>query len=1417
MNIDNVTLKAGKPLTKSANHFPVVGIGASAGGLDAFRKLIKGIPENSGMAYVLVQHLDPSHESLLPELLQRATRIPVLEISDNLKVLPDHIYIVPSNKMLIANDGVLQLSARPAKDKNVHNMPVDLFFTSLAEVHQAHAIGVILSGTATDGTIGLKAIKDNGGVTFAQDESAAYDGMPHNATQAGVVDFVLPPDKIPGKILEITKTYTRNELDDENFGAEDEEVYREILAVLRAYKGTDFTYYKQTTIRRRILRRMALNLKEELTEYLKILETNKLEQDVLYQDLLIPVTSFFRDQKVFDNLRQSVFPNLIKNKRSGDSIRMWVAGCSTGEEAYSLAICMKTFLSTSSKVDVNEKGVKLSDLRVQIFATDISEPAIAKARAGTYAKNETDGLSPQQLEEYFTVINGSYQVSKAIRDICVFATHNFLKDPPFGKLDFISCRNVLIYMEPYLQKKALTIFHYALNLKGTLLLGRAEFNGNAPDMFVCARKNDNVFTRKDMHTRFMHVITQRSEQNFRELNVNPKPEKNETDFQKTADQILLSKFTPASVVVNESLDIVHFRGNTGDFLEQGPGKPSHNVLKMARDGLAFELRNTLHKAQKENRGVVKENIPVFINGSKRHITIEAIPLPNIAESHYLITFHDTTDAPGGKPKTYNAKVSSKLTRDEKDLRILQLEQELEQTKNEIRTFNEDQEAANEELQSANEDLLSGSEELQSMNEELESSKEELQSSNEELTVINQEIITLNEQLTESKIYTEAIVATIHEPFLVLDKDLRVKSANRTFYKVFGVKQEDTEGVLIYDLGNKQWDIPGLRTLLAELLPQRKNFTNFEVAHSFPGIGKRIMLFNAFEMSKEKGEEKLILLAMEDITRRKLHENEKIELLLKFQNLVIQAPVAILILKGKDHRVELANDFYLKLVEKEKDFIGRPIFETLPELKEQGIKELLDNVLQTGIPYHGSEVEVQLFRNNIMEKGYFNFVYQPMLEQNKKVSGIIVVATEVTEQIISRRKMEAQAMMVQNLLMTAPGFVCTLTGPNHVYELINERYQQLVGKREIKHKPILEALPELKGQGFDTLLDKVYNTGESYVGIDIPMFLARDENREPELCYFNFSYQPMYDENKQTFSILVFGYEVTEQVIARNKFLDIQQKNAIELEGKVNSRTLELSEANELLQQKNKELIKVNSELSSFTYVSSHDLQEPLRKIKTFSKLIIEKENQNLSAQGKDFFTRMQNAADRMQALIEDLLVYSQTNSTERKFEDTALKPFIEEIVKQHAEALSEKNATMELGNLCNVSIIPFQFRQLFNNLISNSLKFSVPAKPPHIIIKSEIYTADKKNNEGARLLANQLSAGKKYCHISFSDNGIGFNPEYKERIFEIFQRLHGKDEYPGTGIGLSIVQKIVENHNGIITANSELGKGATFDIYIPAL
>jgi two-component system CheB/CheR fusion protein len=855
--------------TPSSIQFPVVGIGASAGGLEAIKQFLRAIPVKTGMAFVFVQHLSPTHVSSLPEILAKFSKIPVRQIADNIHIEIDHFYIVPANKIVKAEDGVLKLDT--LDDKRHKVKVIDLFFSSLAVVHQSFAVGIVLSGTLNDGALGLQVIKSYGGITFAQDVgSAAFDGMPKNAVNTGAVDFVLPPDKIVEHLISINRPfradYSKQEIAN-TVPQQDENTFKQVLAVLRVRRGVDFSYYKPGTLKRRIVRRMALANIAKPEEYLNYLRENKPEQDTLYNDLLISVTNFFRDPASFELLCDTIFPALIKRKRVNEALRIWIAGCATGEEAYSMAICLQEHL-----------GDKAAAMKIQLFATDISETAIAKARTGIYRATDLEGLSSSRVQQFFTKLDGSYQVNKVIRDMCVFAHHNLLKDPPFSKIDLVSCRNVLIYLEPVLQKRALQTFHYALNEQGFLMLGKSENIGNNTDLFSAYNSHEKIFSRKGERGRFMAVTSPGSEQHLKDIDKGIQIQNIGQDIFKIAGDIILSKYAPSSVLANERFDIIQFYGKTDTWLTMSAGRASFNLLKMAREGLAFELRSLLYLAKKKNETARKENVLFNLNGSHEYVNIEVVVFTSASEPHYLVLFQKACD-PNMIPTLKPDKKNKKIIADPRDIEIAQLKKELMQDRSEMRAVTEEQETANEELQSANQELLSSSEELQSLNEELETSKEELQSTNEEIIIVNNELINRNDQLNSARSYTEGIINTIRDPLIILDRDLKVMRATNGFYNKFKVTEEQTEGQFLYNLGNQQWDIPALRQLLESILTEEKTFADFEVAHVFPDIGRKIMLLNAQQLIKVTGES-VILLAIEDITaQRKVEEGlAKVEVL-----------------------------------------------------------------------------------------------------------------------------------------------------------------------------------------------------------------------------------------------------------------------------------------------------------------------------------------------------------------------------------------------------------------------------------------------------------------------------------------------------------------------------------------------------------
>lgn len=859
-----VAKKKSKIAEKPAKHirsFPVVGIGGSAGGLEAFSTLLEHLPADLGMAYVYIQHLSPRHESYLPEILQRKTKMPVIKVKDGTPLEKDHVYVMPAKYGVIVEDGKLKLQ-KAIKGDGIHS--IDEFLTSLAPLYQQNAIGVILSGTGTDGTLGLMAVKSEGGITFAQDSTASYMGMPNSAADMGYVDYVMSPDKIALELASLIQ-HPYSVTTQNDFLLANRNGLRKIHSLLHSKRGVDFAHYKQTTIHRRIMRRMALNRTRDIDSYLQLLKDNQHEVDALYQDLLIMVTDFFRDPVMYQALTNKIMPSLLKNRKQTDPIRIWIPGCATGEEAVSFAIILLEYL-----------GEKAVTMQLQIFATDLNEKAIEKARTGIYMKTALQNVSPRRLKRFFMKTDGQYQVIKTIRDICIFAPHNLLRDPPFSRMDVISCQNVLIYLEAAPQSKIMHAFHYALKPTGYLLLGKSETIGNATDLFDQPSKEYKVYTKRLVSTLQLDFLTRSSNPAVEAVEIQsdaPRQtvtELKQPDLEKETDKLLLTRYVPASVLVNKDLEIIRFRGATSRFIEPASGKASLHLLKMIKEDLALDLRTLIHRTKKEGRPAKKEGIIMSHNGSSREVAIEVTPFKgNGHDAFFLIIFQENGIATTTPVKT---KSPSKKSNSILERRISALEAQLTEARDAIRIITEDFEATREELQSANEEVLSSNEELQTINEELETSKEELQSTNEELTTINEELQIRNAELKDTSDYAKAIVETMHESLLILSNDLKVRTANKGFYQAFHVTPEETEGLYLYELGNHQWDIPELRKQMKMVQTKDIPFANFEVTHVFPHIGRKSMLLNAHRFPAKEGREAMIMLAIRDLTERKQMED-----------------------------------------------------------------------------------------------------------------------------------------------------------------------------------------------------------------------------------------------------------------------------------------------------------------------------------------------------------------------------------------------------------------------------------------------------------------------------------------------------------------------------------------------------------------
>ncbi len=773
-----------------------MGIGASAGGYEAFAEFLHHLPKDTGMGFVLVQHLDPKHKSQLTELLSRGSRIPVLQASNDAEVQPDRLYVIPENSDMTIRDGRLRLHAR--KQVDGPPMPIDTFFRSLAQQQQNRAIGIVLSGTGCDGTMGIEAIKGEGGITFAQDDrTSKFYGMPGSAIASGAVDFVLPPGEIAKELERISKHPLvgrggQGATPSAAEAAELERLLREspnetttLFRLLRSRTGVDFSLYKQSTLKRRIIRRMILHKKDTLAQYIKLAEANPNEQDALFNDLLINVTSFFRDPHTFKVLKKKLFPRLLKAHTDDSPLRMWVCGCSSGEEAYSLAMTLVEFFDESR-----------SHRHVQIFATDVSDSAIEKARAGIYPPNIQQDVSSDRLRRFFTKVDGNFQVHKSIRDMCVFARQNVVMDPPFSNLDLVSCRNVLIYLGPVLQRRVIPLFHYALRPNGLLLLGASETIGPSTEHFWLLEKKHKIYTKKAAYLKpGFEMPSHLPQPQIKERHtggVLPLREAKPMDLQQHIDKLLLRDFSPATVVVNAQMDVVHFRGRTGRYLEHAPGSASLNFFKMLRDDLAVSVRAALGKAMRQDMSVTHSGIDFRYNSHTFDLTIEVVPfqLEPLEDRFFAVIFRESSSpiaaverGRGGKPG--RAGSSTALRRE-----LARVKLDLLATKESMQSIIEEQEATNEELKSANEEIQSSNEELQSTNEELETAKEELQSTNEELTTLNEELQNRNVELSQVNNDLQNLLGSVNIPILMVGNDLTIRRFTPMAERLFNLIPSD---------------------------------------------------------------------------------------------------------------------------------------------------------------------------------------------------------------------------------------------------------------------------------------------------------------------------------------------------------------------------------------------------------------------------------------------------------------------------------------------------------------------------------------------------------------------------------------------------------------------------------------------------
>jgi two-component system, chemotaxis family, CheB/CheR fusion protein len=947
----------------------VVGIGASAGGLDAFRRFFSTVPTESGMAFVLVQHLDPTHESLAAAVIGRYTAMPVVQVGGDMPVKANHVYVIPPGKYLSIGGGSLRLI--PPVEPGGIRMSIDLFLRTLAADAGERAIGIILSGTGTDGTLGLQAIKAGGGMSIAQDPATAqYDGMPSSAIAAGAVDHVLPPERMPEALLGfLGHSYVRSGPETPLAAEPARSHLHDILSILRERASFDFRGYKKSTLQRRIHRRMGLRHVERIADYVRLLTSEPAEANALFEDLLIRVTSFFRDPDAWQVLQQDVIRPLVERKEPHTGLRAWVPGCATGEEAYSLGIMLIEAVQTARK-----------SCAVQVFASDVDQGALELARIGLYPEVIAADVTPERLQRFFVPEGHAYRVIKELREAMAFAPQNLVADPPFSRLDLVSCRNLLMYFEPEAQRRILSLLHFAIAEGGYLFLGNAETIDHHAGLFEVVSKKWRIYRRvgPTRHDQVQFPIAPASAASRLPETLPGRP--NAGRLAGAIQHLLLERHAPACVVITRKHDILFFSGPTHEYLVQPGGPPTQDLTALTRDGLQGKLRIAVRQAIEQEAPVTLAGAHVRRGGAYHPVRVTVEPLKGSRDTEGLLLVSFADESPGGPPVPPPTAADG----EGQEPLVRQLEQELTTTRESLHSTIEELQGANQELRVANEEVMSANEELQSTNEELQTSKEELQSLNEELNTVNAQlgskvteleqtnndldnllasanvptlfldvhlrvrrftpnatrlfslipsdvgrpigdittkytdadllpdaeavlaglapvtreveahdgrryvrqvlayrtprkrieglVVTFSdvaaEALHEARLYSEAIVDTMREPLLVLDADLRVQSANRSFYQTFQLSPDGVMGQPLYEVGGHEWNIPGLRALLGEILPGSAVMTDFEVEHEFAKIGRRTMLLNARILRRAGGRPDLILVAIDDVTERR---------------------------------------------------------------------------------------------------------------------------------------------------------------------------------------------------------------------------------------------------------------------------------------------------------------------------------------------------------------------------------------------------------------------------------------------------------------------------------------------------------------------------------------------------------------------
>jgi len=1318
----------------------IVGIGASAGGIEALTKLFSAVPADTRMAFVVVQHLDPTHESMLADIIRRATSMRVQEVADGMPVTRDSVFIIPPNANLTLDDGAFRIT-RYERVRGWH-MPIDEFFRSLAETSGSRSIAVVLSGAASDGALGCRAIKAAGGITFAQEESSArFPEMPHAAISTGAADFILPPERIGEELGRlgphpILAQPEQSETEEAGHGL------TRVLSLLRSATGVDFSKYRKTTIRRRIQRRMLLHRLTGVDEYAERLKNDKEEVHALYEDILITVTSFFRDPEAFEILREKVFPKLLKQRAADGPLRIWVAGCSTGEEVYSLAITL-----------FDTMGEMRAAVPVQIFATDISEKAIEQARAGSYPTSIAADVPPDALRKYFLRHEATYRISKAIRDVCIFARQDLGADPPFSNVDLISCRNLLIYMEPPLQKRIIPLFHYALKPGGFLLLGASETIRNFDDIFQAEDKLHRLFSKKPVPAPhvfdFGTVPRTRSaapRKAFAPAGERP-AERGLVDLQRRADRLLLGRYSPPGVVVNDALEIVQFRGHTSEFLASPSGAPSFNLLKVAREGLLVALKDAVQRAKKTRERVTKTGLRVKGDSGYHLIDLEVAPLGDPG-GHFLVIFEDRE-----RPSRKAAAIPT--ARKQREQTIARLEQELSATKEYLQSIIEDQEATNEELTSANEEILSSNEELQSTNEELETAKEELQSTNEELTTVNDELQTRNGELAAVNADLTNVLASVNIPMILVDPQLAIRRFTPLAEKIFNVIPGDA-GRPLRDL-KPNVDVPDLSEIVAEVI---RTVEGRELEVQDKQGQWYLMRVRPYRTSENRIDGAVI--AFLDIDPVKLGL-EQVNRARDYAEALVETVGESLLVVDSAMRVRTANQPFYRTFDTSPLRLEGKRLDELPGWSDPKLRALLEPVIQRKETVTDVEWEPRAARDEPPRTLLLNSRQIRLPSEPEPL--VLLAIQDITERKRAETKLRESEIRYRRLFEKAREAILLIDGKSGQVIDVNPFFTAMLGY-----------------------------PAEQVVGQPIASLPAFAHRRAPERAW-DFEGGARIPDEMEIPLVAADGREVWANRVCSGYGTDSHAM--------VQCNMRDVTAA-KLLQQELLQAQKLES-MGTLAGGIAHDFNNILSILSTYIAAL--KRNADAGPRGADAIAAMQTAVDRGAALVRQLLAFARRSDGE-----TPTRVDVNALVKELFEMVKEtfpRNITCETALAAELPALDAdanQIHQALLNLCVNA-RDAMPEGGRLTIGTSARSRADV----AARFPEARSDA---YVSITVADTGEGLDEATRSRIFEPF--FTTKKEQGGSGLGLSVVYGIVTTHGGFVDVDSEPGKGTRFEVLLPA-